>query len=171
VVDAAAVEAAAGPRNPAAVLLPGFVGTTLPDWLGVCLFGQNIASPAQLRALTAAIREANLLAVIAIDEEGGDVTRLHSGLGSPYPGNAILGRIDDEEYTATVAYTVGWELRRAGCTLDFAPDVDINSNPDNPVIGRSLEQLRERALAPFVSAIAAGVRAVRSASRRPRFER
>lgn len=132
------------PAAPAAILLPGFLGTTLPDWLaarlraglaGVCLFGQNIASPAQLRRLTAEIRAANPRAVIAIDEEGGDVTRLHDRLGSPYPGNAILGRIDDEEYTSSVATAVGWELRRAGCTLDFAPDVDINSNPDNPVIG------------------------------------
>ncbi|MES2094321.1 MAG: glycoside hydrolase family 3 N-terminal domain-containing protein [Actinomycetota bacterium] len=206
---------------PVALLLPGFTGTSLPDWLaarlraglaGVCLFGQNIMSPGQLSELTAAIRDANPLAVIAIDEEGGDVTRIHNRLGSPYPGNAILGRIDDEEYTTAVAVSVGWELRRAGCTLDFAPDVDINSNPDNPVIGvrsfgtdpglvarhtaawvrglqstgvggsakhfpghgdtaldshlalpvinRSLEQLRERELDPFVAAIAAGVRTI-----------
>ena len=79
------------PAAPAAILLPGFLGTTLPDWLaarlraglaGVCLFGQNIASPAQLRRLTAEIRAANPHAVIAIDEEGGDVTRLHDRLGS-----------------------------------------------------------------------------------------
>ena len=131
-------------HSPAAILLPGFSGTTLPDWLaarlqnglaGVCLFGQNIVSLTQLRTLTASIHAANPLAIIAIDEEGGDVTRLHDRLGSPYPGNAILGLIDDEEYTAAVATAVGWELREAGCTLDFAPDVDINSNPDNPVIG------------------------------------
>ncbi len=130
--------------NAAAVLLPGFVGTVLPDWLadwlrrglaGVCVFGDNILSPEQLRRLTDQIREANPNALIAIDEEGGDVTRLYQRAGSPYPGNAILGRIDDVEYTESVARTVGWELRQAGCNLDFAPDVDINSNPDNPVIG------------------------------------
>jgi beta-N-acetylhexosaminidase len=130
--------------NPAAVLLPGFVGTTLPGWLaawlrrglaGVCVFGDNILSPEQLRELTDQVREANPNALIAIDEEGGDVTRLYQRAGSPYPGNAILGRIDDVEYTESVARTVGWELRQAGCNLDFAPDVDINSNPDNPVIG------------------------------------
>ncbi|MEO6944723.1 MAG: beta-N-acetylhexosaminidase [Lacisediminihabitans sp.] len=130
--------------NPAAVLLPGFVGTSLPEWLavwlrrglaGVCVFGDNIDSLPQLRGLTDQIRAANPSALIAIDEEGGDVTRLYQKEGSPYPGNAILGRIDDEEYTESVARTVGWELRRAGCNLDFAPDVDINSNPNNPVIG------------------------------------
>ena len=126
------------------VLLPGFVGPTLPDWLasrlraglaGVCLFATNIESPAQLRALTDAIRAENPLALIAIDEEGGDVTRLYSSSGSPYPGNALLGRIDDVDFTTSVATSVGWELRRMGVNLNFAPDADINSNPDNPVIG------------------------------------
>ncbi|PZQ90580.1 MAG: beta-N-acetylhexosaminidase [Leifsonia xyli] len=126
------------------LLLPGFVGTTLPDWLaarlrgglgGVCLFADNIVSPAQLRELTAAIRAANPLALIAIDEEGGDVTRLFAGSGSPYPGNAVLGRLDDPELTASVGAAVAAELRAAGVNLNFAPDVDLNSNPDNPVIG------------------------------------
>jgi beta-N-acetylhexosaminidase len=127
-----------------ATLMPGFVGTELPDWLeerlrdglgAVCLFGQNIVSFAQLRALTTAILAANPHAVIAIDEEGGDVTRLYFSSGSPYPGNAILGRIDDVDHTEEVGRRVGWQLRKAGCTLTFAPDVDVNSNPDNPVIG------------------------------------
>ncbi|TFB98677.1 hypothetical protein E3O42_15020 [Cryobacterium adonitolivorans] len=127
-----------------ATLMPGFVGTVLPGWLrqrlqdglgAVCLFGQNIESIAQLRELTDSIRDANPLAVIAIDEEGGDVTRLYFSSGSPYPGNAILGRIDDVGYTEEVGRLVGWELRKAGCTLTFAPDADVNSNPDNPVIG------------------------------------
>lgn len=126
------------------VLLPGFVGTELPEWLsvrlrgglgGVCLFAQNIASPEQLRTLTAAIREANPLAIIAIDEEGGDVSRLHAATGSPFPGNAVLGRLDDVALTASVGAAVARELRAAGVNVNFAPDVDINSNPDNPVIG------------------------------------
>lgn len=129
---------------PAAVLLPGFIGTTLPDWVasklrgglaGVCLFGDNIESLPQLKQLTSGILEANPLAVIAIDEEGGDVTRLFYDVGSPYPGNAILGRMDDVAYTEAVAADVGQQLRQAGCTMTFAPDVDINSNPNNPVIG------------------------------------
>ena len=134
----------ASARRSASVLLPGFEGTVLPEWLaarlrdglaGVCIFGGNIESRAQLRELTGAIRDANPRALIAIDEEGGDVTRLYYDQGSPYPGNALLGRIDDVDYTEAVARTVGWELRRAGVNLDFAPDVDVNSNPDNPVIG------------------------------------
>lgn len=126
------------------VLLPGFVGTELPEWLaarlrdglgGVCLFGENIVSRAQVRALTDQIRAANPRALIAIDEEGGDVTRLYYATGSPYPGNALLGRMDDVAVTADVARSVARELRSVGVNLNFAPDVDINSNPDNPVIG------------------------------------
>lgn len=128
----------------ASTLLPGFDGPTLPEWLarrmraglaGVCLFGANIVSRAQVAELVAAIREANPRAIVAIDEEGGDVTRLHYDVGSPYPGNAVLGRLDDLALTEHVARTVGWELRRAGIDLDLAPDADINSNADNPVIG------------------------------------
>jgi beta-N-acetylhexosaminidase len=149
----------------AAVLLPGFVGTELPAWLaarlraglgGVCLFGENIVSRMQVRALTDAIRDANPLALIAIDEEGGDVTRLHYATGSPYPGNALLGRIDDLELTAEVAGAVARELRAVGVNLNFAPDADINSNPDNPVIGvRSFGTDPERVSAHTAAWVAA----------------
>lgn len=131
-------------RHVAATLLPGFEGTTLPQWLdarlraglgGVCLFGENVASLPQLRALTSAILAANPLAVIAIDEEGGDVTRLFFDTGSPFPGNAVLGRWDDPSATEAVGRAVGVSLRDIGCTVTFAPDADINSNPNNPVIG------------------------------------
>lgn len=132
------------PRDVAGTLMPGFVGLDLPEWLaarlrgglaGVCLFAENIASPSRLRALTDQIRAANPRAVIAIDEEGGDVTRLHAETGSPFPGNAVLGRLDDAELTERIGAEVGRQLRAAGVNLDLAPDVDINSNPDNPVIG------------------------------------
>lgn len=139
-----ALSTAQARRLAAATLLPGFAGTTLPEWLaerlraglaGVCLFGGNIVSRVQLAELVASIRAASPRAIIAIDEEGGDVTRLYYDVGSPYPGNAVLGRIDDEGFTEHVARIVGWELRRVGIDLDLAPDADVNSNPRNPVIG------------------------------------
>lgn len=135
-------------------LLPSFSGTTLPDWLqarlqaglgGVCLFAPNIESLAQLRTLTDAIYAANPHAIVAIDEEGGDVTRLFARQGSPSPGNAVLGRIDDLDTTAYAARQIGAHLRRTGVAVNFAPSVDINSNPDNPVIGvRSFGDTAER---------------------------
>ena len=84
-----------------------------------------------------AIRAANPRAVIAIDEEGGDVTRLYyDRRRRRIPGNALLGRIDDLELTARGRRArSARSCARAGVNLNFAPDVDINSNPDNPVIG------------------------------------
>ena len=135
-------------------LLAGFAGTALPIWLrdrlraglgGVCLFAQNISSPGQLRALIEAITAENPHAIIALDEEGGDVTRLFAATGAPFPGNAVLGRLDDVDTTRDIAAAIGWSLRQAGCTVNFAPCVDINSRADNPVIGvRSFGSEAER---------------------------
>jgi len=127
-----------------AALLPGFAGTVLPIWLrerlraglaGVCLYAQNITSAGQLRGLTEAIMAENPYAIIAVDEEGGDVTRLFAATGAPFPGNAVLGRLDDLDTTRATAAAIGWSLRLAGCTVNFAPCVDVNSRADNPVIG------------------------------------
>ncbi|GAA1056115.1 sugar hydrolase [Agromyces luteolus] len=131
-------------RDILTTLLPGFAGPEAPEWLlgllgeglgGVCVFGSNVVSPVQLAGLTAELRAANPLAVVAIDEEGGDVTRLFFDRGAPYPGNAVLGRIDDVELTRAVGRAVGDALVAVGCTMTFAPDADINSNAANPVIG------------------------------------
>ena len=158
-------------QNVDAVLLPGFVGTTLPAWVaerlrgglaGVCLYGENVESLAQLQALVAQIRQAKPDALVAIDEEGGDVTRLHYLDGSPYPGAALLGRIDDLELTGAVGRAVAGDLAALGVDLNLAPVADVNSDPRNPVIGvRSFgadPELASRHVAAFVAAHeAAGV--------------
>lgn len=121
-----------------------FPGPTPPPWLtsrleaglgSVCLFGSNIASPEQLASLTAQLRSVAPDVLIATDEEGGDVTRLHMREGSPHPGNAALGAVDDVALTEAVARSIGVELFAAGVDLNTAPVVDVNSNPANPVIG------------------------------------
>jgi beta-N-acetylhexosaminidase len=127
------------------VLLPAFVGTTLPDEYagllaeglgGICYFATNTADgPQAVAQLSAAIRVANPDAVIAVDEEGGDVTRLHALDGSPVLGPAALGAVDDVELTRAVGRSIGAELTAAGINLDLGPVADVNSNPDNPVIG------------------------------------
>jgi beta-N-acetylhexosaminidase len=128
----------------ATVLQPGFTGTTAPDWVrrwlaeglgGVALYARNVESPAQVAALTARLRAERPDVVVAIDEEAGDVTRFESRHGSSRPGNLALGAIDDPQLTEAVARDLGTELANAGITLDYAPDTDVNSNPDNPVIG------------------------------------
>jgi len=130
--------------NALTVLMPGFVGYDAPDWLlarlrsglgGVCLFSDNIDSLDQVRTLTSQLYAARPTSVVSMDEEGGDVTRLYQRSGSPFPGNAVLGRLADAELTYRVGERVGAELAAAGVGLALAPDVDVNSNPHNPVIG------------------------------------
>jgi beta-N-acetylhexosaminidase len=132
------------PELAAAVLQPGFVGTTVPDWVrrrlgeglgGVALFARNVESPAQVATLTAQLRAERPDVIVAIDEEAGDVTRFESRHGSSRPGNLGLGAIDDPVLTEAVARDLGLDLAHAGVTLDYAPDTDVNSNPDNPIIG------------------------------------
>jgi len=127
-----------------ATLMPGFDGPVLPEWLAtqladglgsVCLFGSNVVSPGQLRQLTDAIHAAGPAALVAIDEEGGDVTRLHHREGSLHPSAAYLGSLDDVDATEAVAADIGAQLVAAGVDLNLAPVADVNSNPLNPVIG------------------------------------
>jgi beta-N-acetylhexosaminidase len=73
--------------------------------------------------------------LVAIDEEGGDVTRLEVETGSSYPGNLALGVVDDVELTREVAASIAQDLARLGMTMNLAPVADANTNPENPVIG------------------------------------
>jgi beta-N-acetylhexosaminidase len=127
-----------------AVLIPPFPGHTPPRWIlaalegglaGVTLFGPNIAGPEQVALLTAALRGACEEPIIAIDEEGGDVTRVTYWSGSPYPGNAALGAVDDPELTAQVHEAIGADLAALGINVDLAPCVDVLTTAGNPAIG------------------------------------
>lgn len=131
-------------RDILATLMPGFAGLTMPAWvadsfaeglISVCVYGENVRDAAQLRALGAQVRNACPEALIAIDEEGGEVTRLHYLEGSPYPGAAVMGRIDDIEYTELIGERVGRDILSTGFNLALGPIADVNSNPLNPVIG------------------------------------
>jgi beta-N-acetylhexosaminidase len=125
-------------------LLPAFRGEEAPGWItdlvaegvgGCIIFGYNVVDPDQLTALTGQLRAARSDVLIAIDEEGGDVTRLAHLSGSPYPGNAALGAIDDVALTERIYRSIGLDLLATGCNLNLAPTVDVNSADDNPVIG------------------------------------
>jgi beta-N-acetylhexosaminidase len=125
-------------------LLPAFPGRNPPAWAtalaaegvgGYIIYGYNIADPDQLRALTGHLREANPHALISTDEEGGDVTRLAHVAGSPYPGNAALGAVDEPALTERIFRAIGTDLAAAGFGLNFAPSLDVNTAADNPVIG------------------------------------
>jgi beta-N-acetylhexosaminidase len=125
-------------------VMPGFDGTTVPDWLrravseglgGVVIFGRNIVDRDQLHALVSSLHDERPELIVAIDEEGGDVTRLEARTGSSYPGNLALGAAGDPSLTEQVARAIGAELAAIGIDLNFAPVADVNSDPRNPVIG------------------------------------
>lgn len=125
-------------------LLASFGGLQPPGWAarlvaeglaGHTLYGYNIDHTEQLRALTERLRSARPDVLLAIDEEGGDVTRLAHATGSPYPGNAALGAVGDLPLTRRVYRAIGGELAAVGVSLNFAPTVDVNTADDNPIIG------------------------------------
>jgi beta-N-acetylhexosaminidase len=151
-------------RWAAGCLLASFPGHQAPDWIrrwlarglgGIVLFGDNVRDGEQVAELTGVLRGEHSDLVVAIDEEGGDVTRLEAASGSSYPGNLALGFVDDVELTRAVAGAIAGELRAAGVTLNLAPVADVNSNPQNPVIGvrsfGSQPELVARHVAAFVT--------------------
>ncbi|WP_141003801.1 glycoside hydrolase family 3 protein [Nocardioides humi] len=127
------------------VQLASFAGPSLPPaWAdllaeglgGICLFGSNLTgSLADAAALVGEIRAARPDALVAADEEGGDVTRLHAWEASPVLGAGVLGAVDSVSLTRRVGAAVGRELAAVGIDLDLGPVADVNSDPDNPVIG------------------------------------
>jgi beta-N-acetylhexosaminidase len=151
-------------RWAAGCLLASFPGHQAPDWIrrwlarglgGIVLFGDNVRDGEQVAEVTGVLRGEHPDLVVAIDEEGGDVTRLEAASGSSYPGNLALGFVDDLELTRAVAGAIAGELRAAGVTLNLAPVADVNSNPRNPVIGvrsfGSQPELVARHVAAFIT--------------------
>lgn len=108
---------------------------------GIILFSSagNIESPAQVAHLTEQIQQAARDSgitplFIAIDQEGGVVARLTEGV-TLFPGNMALGAAGSEELARRSAEVMARELRILGINFNFAPVVDVNNNPANPVIG------------------------------------
>ena len=105
---------------------------------GVVLFGKNIADADQLTAFTADLQAAGRVPLLlAVDEEGGAVARLaNSGaLDLPRYESAAAVGAEGPEAVRAMYRTIGGYLRDFGFALDFAPVADVNTNPDNPVIG------------------------------------
>lgn len=130
-------------RLAGACLFPSFPGDRAPDWIrrfvadgggGIVLFAYNVPSREHVRALARELRSERGDVLLAIDEEGGDVTRLDWREGSPYPAAAALGAVDDVEATERVARSIADELAAVGVNWNLAPVADVN-RPENPVIG------------------------------------
>jgi beta-N-acetylhexosaminidase len=125
----------------------GFPGTTLPADLakriaegrvgGIALFRRNVESPEQLRTLLSDIYShapKGNPPLIALDQEGGRVQRLREPW-TRWPAMAQVAERATPEQLEQLAAALATECKDAGFSLNFAPVVDVNSNPDNPVIG------------------------------------
>jgi beta-N-acetylhexosaminidase len=123
---------------------PGFGGTSIPEWIkpwldnglgSITLFGSNTPTLESTGQLIRELRSYNPDLVIAIDEEGGDVTRLFVREGSRYPTPALLGQCDDEELTYSSYHSMGTLLRELGVNLTYAPVADVVAVHNNPIVG------------------------------------
>ncbi|APH67107.1 glycoside hydrolase family 3 protein [Bacillus sp. LR_5] len=111
---------------------------------GVILFAENVKTTRQTVQLTDAYQKASpkIPLMLSIDQEGGIVTRL--GEGTNFPGNMALGAARSRINAYQTGTLIGKELSALGINTDFSPVMDINNNPDNPVIGvRSFSSNRE----------------------------
>jgi beta-N-acetylhexosaminidase len=103
---------------------------------GFILFAHNLKEPAQILALCRSLWDIKdeLPPFIAIDQEGGRVHRLPQPF-THFPPAASLGRAGDPDLAYRAGLAMAGELRAVGINLNFAPVLDVASNPKNPVIG------------------------------------
>ena len=130
---------------------------------GICQFGKNIEDPEQLARFNVDLQAASTIPLfIAVDEEGGAVARLanHPAFDLPqYESAAAVGADGDPEAARDMGRTIGHYLAAYGFTMDFAPDADVNTNPENPIIGTRAFSSDAATAAAMVSAAADGLRA------------
>lgn len=124
----------------------GFLGTSVtPDLAsfikeykpgGVILFARNLESIEQIVDLTNGLQACSPHSplLISIDQEGGRVSRLPKEF-TIFPPCELLGRCNSTELAYAAGATIAKELRAVGVNMNMAPVLDVNSNPDNPVIG------------------------------------
>ena len=129
---------------------------------GVILFGRNVESAEQVAELTAELkRAAGRPLLVAVDQEGGRVARLRAPHGfTELPPMRALGQKGDEDLAQAVGALLGRELRAVGIDQDYAPVVDVDTNPGNPVIGDRSFSSDPAEVARLGSALARGLQSV-----------
>jgi beta-N-acetylhexosaminidase len=144
-------------RDIGQLLIGSLPGTTITPELrslarefslgGVILFSRNIEAPEQVAELSRDLQSlaSDLPLWVSVDQEGGRVARLRQPF-TEWPPMAVLGRSGSVELASRFAAALAAELKAVGVTLDYAPVLDIHTNPKNPVIGdRALAEDAETA--------------------------
>jgi len=105
---------------------------------GLILYANNLETPQQTVSLMNDLMTANgtnrLPLFLGTDQEGGKVVRLPGPLKN-FPTNQKIGQINQPQFSYEVGKLLGEQLKAFGFNLDFAPVMDVNSNPNNPIIG------------------------------------
>ena len=107
---------------------------------GLILFAPNVEHPAQVAELINRAQEvattsgAGIPLLIAVDQEGGRITRLWDGF-THFPTNMAIGATHNPNDARLMARAMAREMRAVGINMNLAPVLDVNSNPLNPIIG------------------------------------
>jgi len=160
-------------RQAAGLFTVGFYGKGVTDDLkgllsrgvgGVIFFARNVAAPSELLELNRDIKAtADRPLLLAIDQEGGQVARLRDGF-TALPAMRAVGATGSAALARELGGVIARELRAVGFDMNYAPVLDIDTNPDNPIIGarsfgRTPELVTELGLALVAGLQAGGVAA------------
>ncbi|RSL32111.1 beta-N-acetylhexosaminidase [Salibacterium salarium] len=105
---------------------------------GLFLLEENIETGQQLRTFTSDILKANqkedIPLFMGVDEEGGRVSRIPDSIKN-FPSNAVIGKAENTELSKDIGALLAKKVKAFGFNMNFAPVLDVNNNPNNPVIG------------------------------------
>ena len=128
---------------------------------GFAIFGKNITNPNQLKKFTSDLYNAcEVVPIMAIDEEGGRVARIanHKAFNVPkYESMEAIGKTKDSRNAYNAASTIGQYISEYGFNMDFAPVADVNTNPENIIIGNRAFGSEPELVSKMVSAYLDGL--------------
>lgn len=129
---------------------------------GICYFSKNISTPDLLKLFNDDLQSVSEIPLfITVDEEGGMVARLanNEAFDLPqYTSAADVAASGNSEDAKAMGQTIGGYLKEYGFNMNFAPDADVNTNPDNPIIGTRAFSSDAETAAEMVAAAAEGFR-------------
>ena len=128
---------------------------------GIILYAWNIEDETQLASIISQVRSLKGNPLLCIDEEGGRVSRLANNPNfdvKKYESMAAIGATGDPKNAYECGNTIGTYLKYYGFDIDFAPVADVNTNPDNIIIGPRAFSDKPEVAAPMVTSYLQGLK-------------